>query len=72
MRSISSRTRVWQGFDFTPVLFAIAFAGVALMISQFSHSWSDASRGLLLSEKTCRIYQYYHSPRSGSDPIGIF
>jgi hypothetical protein len=72
MRRITSTAGSWQGLDFTPVLFAIAFVSLAIMIAQFSHAWPDASRGLLISERMCRIYLYYHSPTSGSDPIGIF
>lgn len=72
MRRITSTADSWQGLDFTRVLFGVVFVSLAILIFQFSSAWPDASRGLLISERMCRIYLYYHSPTSGSDSIGIF
>lgn len=48
--------RTQRGLDFTPALFAVLFAFVAMASVQFVGGWPAAERGLLLFEKTCPIY----------------
>ncbi len=54
--SRSVDTSIMRAFDFMPVLFLIMTVFVGAAILQFSGSWPDAHRGLLLLEKTCPIH----------------
>jgi len=47
-----------RGFDFTPALFAILFAFVAVGAFEFFGSWPTAHHGLLMFEKACPIYSH--------------
>ena len=47
-----------RGFDFTPALFAILFAFVAVGAFEFFGSWPAAHHGLLMFEKACPIYAH--------------
>jgi hypothetical protein len=56
MRPIDLREPSAQGFDFTPILFAVVLLFVVVAIVQFSQGWAGGQRGLLSFEKACPIY----------------
>jgi len=56
MRLIDLREPPAQGFDFTPILFAVVLLFVVVAIVQFSQGWAGGQHGLLLFEKACPIY----------------
>lgn len=45
-----------RGLDFTPALFAVLIAFVAMGAFEFFGSWPAAQHGLLMFEKACPIY----------------
>jgi hypothetical protein len=52
---MESRTSPARGFDFTLVFAVTIVLFIALSMIQFSNSWGDAQRGLLIFEKACPL-----------------